>query len=78
LKKKLEKQSSEVSNKELGGEDSDNESNQSKEFDDECNPKNDSTLNLMSIEQIQNLIANAVKTHLEGVLIELITTTRLI
>jgi len=30
------------------------------------NPKNDLTLHSMSIEQIQNLIADVVKGHLEG------------
>ena len=62
MKKKLEKRSSKASNKGLGGKDSDKESNHNKESDNEPNPKNDS----MSIEQIQNLIADAVKTHLQG------------
>ena len=38
LKKKLQKWSSEPLNKDSGGEDSDKESNHSKESDDECNP----------------------------------------
>jgi len=66
LKKKLKKRSSEASNKGSSSEDSGKESNRSKESDDEPNPKNDSTLNSMSIEQIQNLMADAVKIHLEG------------
>jgi len=66
LKKKIEKSSSEASNNDSGGEDSDKESNHSKESDDEHNPKNDSTLNSMSIMQIKNLIANAIKAHLKG------------
>jgi len=43
----MEKQSSEASNKDSGGEDFAKESNHSKKFDDEHIPKNDSTLNLM-------------------------------
>ena len=62
LKKKLEKRSSEASNKGSTSEDSDKESNRNKESDEDPSPKNDS----MSIEQIQNLIADAVKTHLQG------------
>ena len=66
MKKKLEKWPSKASNKGLGGEDSNKEYNHSKESNDERNPKNDSTLNSMSFEQIQNLIADAIKAHLEG------------
>ena len=62
LKKKLEKRLSEASNKGSSSEDSNKESNRNKKSDDEPNPKNDS----MSIELIQNLIADVVKTHLQG------------
>ena len=62
LTKKLGKRTYKAFNKCLSSEDSDKDSNHNKESDDEPNPKNDS----MSIEQIQNLIADAVKTHLQG------------
>jgi len=66
LKKKFGKRSSEVSNKGSRSEDSDKESNHNKESDDERKPKSDSSLNSMLVEQIQNLIGNAVKAHLGG------------
>ena len=66
LTKKLEKKSSEAPNKDSGDEDSDNEPNRNKEFDDGCMPKKDSALDSMSVEQIQSLIANVVKAQLSG------------
>jgi len=65
LKKELGKRSSKVSNKDLDSEDSDKEYNHSNESNGECKSKNNSILNSMSVEQIQNLIVDAVKTHLE-------------
>ena len=64
--KKLEKKSSEDSNKGLGAEDSNKESNHIEESDDEHKARKDSSLGSMSVEQIQSLIANAVKTQLGG------------
>ena len=61
MMKKLEKKSSEASNKGSGTEDSNKESNHSEESDNEHKTKKDCSLALMSIEQIQSLIANAVK-----------------
>jgi len=57
--KQLENKSSEASNK---GSDtnSDKESNNYEESDDECTVKKDRSLDSMFVEQIQNLIANAV------------------
>ena len=52
LMKKLEKKSSEASNKGLGAEDSDKESNHSEESDDERTTKKDHHLGSMSIGQI--------------------------
>jgi len=66
LVKKLERKSFEVSNKGSGAEDSDKESNHSEESDDERKAKKDRSLGSMSVEHIQNLIANMVKAHLEG------------
>ena len=66
MRNKLEKRSSEASNKGSCGEDYDKESNHSKEFEDERNPKNDSALNSMLIKHIQSLIADVLKAHLEG------------
>jgi len=45
----------------LDGEESDKESNRSKDFDDEQIKKKKSSLGSMSIEQIQSLIVNVVK-----------------
>ena len=61
LTKKLGNLMFEAFNKCSSNEDSGKESNHSKEFDDGCKLKTDSSLSLMSIEQIQNLIAKAVK-----------------
>ena len=64
LMKKLEKKSSEASNKGLGNEDSDEESNRDENSDDGRVPKRGSVLGSMSVEQIQSLVANAVKAQL--------------
>ena len=66
LMKKLEKKSSEASNKGSGAEDSDKESSHSEEYDDERKARKDRSLGSMSVEQIQSLIANAVKAQLGG------------
>jgi len=66
LVKKLEKKSFKASNKGLGAEDSDKVSNHSVESDDEHKAKKDRFLGSMYVEQIQNLIANAVKAQLGG------------
>ena len=63
--KKLEKKSFEVSSKGSGTEDSNEESNHSEESDDDRKAKKDRSLCSMFVEHIQNLIANAVKAHLE-------------
>jgi len=66
LMKNLQKKSSEASYKGSDEEDSDKESNHNKEFDDECKEKKDPSLGSMPIEQIQSLIANAIKAQLRG------------
>jgi len=64
LTKKLEKKSSEASNKDSGDEDSNKESNRNKEFDDVSIRKKESMLHSMSAEHIQSLIANVIKAQL--------------
>jgi len=64
LMKRLEKKSSEASNKDSDEEDSVKESNRAEESDDERKARKYRSLGSMSIEQIQNLIANAVKAQL--------------
>ena len=64
LTKKLGKRTSKAFNKCSSSEDSDKESNHSKESDYVRKPENDSSFSLMSVEQIQNLIAKAVKAQL--------------
>ena len=59
--KNLEKKSSEASNRGSGADDSDKESNHSEESDNEHRARKDCSLGSMSVEQIQSLIANAVK-----------------
>ena len=66
MTKKLEKRSSEASYKGSDSEDSNEESNHKKESDNECKLKNNSSLSPMLAEQIQKLVANAVKAHLGG------------
>jgi len=66
LMKKLKKKSSKASNKCSDAEDSDKESNHSEESDGEYKAKKDRSLGSMSVEQIQRLIANAVKAQLGG------------
>ena len=66
LTKKLEKKFSEASNKGSGAEDSDKESHHSEESDNDRKAKKDCSLSSMSVEQIQSLIANAVKAQLGG------------
>jgi len=66
LVKKLEKKSFDASRKGLGTKDSDKESIHSEECDDKCKAKKDRFISLMSVEQIQNLIANVVKAQLGG------------
>jgi len=66
LMKKLGKRLFESSTKGSDGEESDKESNCSEDSDDECLKKNESSLGLMSVEQIQSLITNAVKAQLGG------------
>ena len=61
LTKKLEKRPIEASNKCLGVEDSGKESNHNEKFDDEHEAKKDHSFGSMFVEQIQNLITNAVK-----------------
>jgi len=61
LMKKLEKKSSEVSNKGSGAKDSNKEPNHGEEYDDERKARKDCSLGLMFVEKIQSLIANAVK-----------------
>ena len=61
---KLEKKSSEASNKGSGDKDSYKESNHDEDSDDEHIPKRGSMLGSMSVEQIQILIANAIKAQL--------------
>jgi len=58
--KRLEKKSSETSNKDSDEE----ESNRAEESNDERKARKDRSLGSMSVEQIQNLIANAVKAQL--------------
>jgi len=65
LTKKLEKRPIEASNKCSSAEDSDKESNHNEQSDDERKGKKDHFLGSTSIEEIQNLIANAVKAQLE-------------
>ena len=64
LMKKLEKKSSEFSNKGSSDEDTDKESNHDEDSDEERAVKRDSVLGSMSAEQIQSLIANAVEAQL--------------
>jgi len=64
LMKRLEKKSSEASNKDSDEEDSNKESNHTEESDDERKARKDCSLGSMSVEQIQSLIANAVKAQL--------------
>jgi len=66
LVKKLENKSFKASNKGLGAEDSDKVSNHNVKFDNERNAKKDRSLCSKYVEQIQNLIANAVKAQLGG------------
>jgi len=64
--KKLEKKFFEASNKGSSTEDSDKESNHSEESNDEHNARKDRSVGSMSVEQIQSLIADAVKVQLGG------------
>jgi len=64
LTKRLEKKFSEASNKGSGAEDSDKESHHSEESDNDRKANKDCSLGSMSVEQIQSLIANAVKAQL--------------
>jgi len=66
MMKKLEKKSSEASNKGSNTEDFDKESNHSEESDDEHKAKKDCSLGSMSVELIQSLMTNAVKAHSGG------------
>jgi len=66
LTKRLEKKFSEASNKGSSAEDSDKESHRSEESDNDHKAKKDCSLGSMSVEQIQSLIANAVKAQLGG------------
>ena len=66
LMKKLEKKSFKASNKGSSDVDSDKESNCDEDSDDKRVPKRGSVLGLMSAEQVQSLIANAVKAPLGG------------
>jgi len=59
--KQLEKKSYEASNKGSCTKDSDKESNHSEESNDERRAKKDPSLGSMSVEHIQNLIANSAK-----------------
>jgi len=59
--KKLEKWLFESSSKGSDDEESDKESNRNEDFNDERIKKKESSLGLMSVEQIQSLIMNAVK-----------------
>ena len=61
--KKLEKRLFESSSKGSDGEESDKESNRNEDSDDERMKKKESSLASMSVEQIQSLIANAVKPN---------------
>ena len=64
MTKRLEKKFSEASNKGSGAEDSDKESHCSEESDNDRKAKKDCSLGSTSVEQIQSLIANAVKAQL--------------
>jgi len=64
LIKRLEKKFSVASNKGSGAEDSDKESHHSEESNNDRKAKKDCSLGSMSVEQIQSLIANAVKAQL--------------
>jgi len=64
LMKKLEKKLSETSNKGSSDEDSGKESNRDEDSNDGCVLKRGSMLDLMSIEQIQSVIATIVKAQL--------------
>ena len=61
LMKKLEKKSSKTSTKGSSDQDSDKESNRDEHSNDGQVPKKGSMLDLMFAEQIQSLIANAIK-----------------
>ena len=62
--KKLEKKSSEASNKGSGDKDSNKKSNRDEDFDDGCVPKRRSMLGSMSAKHIQSLIANSIQAQL--------------
>ena len=64
LTKKLEKRPIEASNKCSSAEESDAESNHSQDSIEEHKSKKDSSLHLLSTEQIQSLVADAVKFQL--------------
>jgi len=64
LTKKLEKRPIEASNKCSDAEDSDDVSNHNEKSENERKSKKDHSLGSMSVEQIQSLIANAVKAQL--------------
>jgi len=64
LTKELEKRPIEASNKCSSAEESDKESNHSQDSDEKHKSKKDSSLHLLSIEQIQSLVADAVKFQL--------------
>jgi len=66
LTERLEKKFSEASNKGLGAADSDKESHHNEESDNDHKAKKDCSLGSMSVENIQSLIANAVKAQLGG------------
>jgi len=66
LTKRLEKKFSKTSNKGSGTKDSDKESHHSEESDNNRKTKKNCSLGLMSVEQIQSLIANTVKAQLRG------------
>jgi len=64
LTKRMEKKFSEASNKGSCAKDSDKESRHSEESDNDSKAKKDCSLGSMSVEQIQILIANAIKAQL--------------
>jgi len=66
FEKEVEEAASWSLQKRSGGEDSGKESNHNNEFDDECKPKRNSSLSLISVEQIQSLIADVVNAQLGG------------
>jgi len=66
LTKRLEKKFSEASNKGSGAEDSGKESHHSEDSDNNRKSKKGCSLGSMSVEQIQSLVANAVKVQLGG------------